>query len=257
MKKSGKPPKNYTIGYGKPPTERQFKKGQSGNKRGRPKGTKPAPLLPAKTINDILLQEAQRMVRAREGDQIVEMPAIQAVIRKMHIDAAQGNRQCQKMLISLTQAKEAEDAAEKQKLFEAAVLHRDNCLAEFKYCRDHGLPEPEVNPHPDDIEIDVRVGEARFTGPITDQEAEHCKMIFDVKAEIEEELSCLQKKARRPPRNTGLQQELKRQENLYAFACEAYAHLPVGWRTREEMKALKSKSETTALLLEKSQPDDK
>lgn len=29
---------NYNVGYGKPPKEKQFKAGQSGNKKGRPKG---------------------------------------------------------------------------------------------------------------------------------------------------------------------------------------------------------------------------
>lgn len=30
--------KDYEVGYGKPPKQHQFKKGQSGNKKGRPKG---------------------------------------------------------------------------------------------------------------------------------------------------------------------------------------------------------------------------
>jgi Family of unknown function (DUF5681) len=32
--------RDYEIGYGKPPKKHQFKPGQSGNRRGRPKGTK-------------------------------------------------------------------------------------------------------------------------------------------------------------------------------------------------------------------------
>ena len=32
--------KDYEIGYGKPPKEKQFKEGQSGNSKGRPKGSK-------------------------------------------------------------------------------------------------------------------------------------------------------------------------------------------------------------------------
>jgi hypothetical protein len=31
---------NYEVGYGKPPEEHQFKPGESGNKRGRPRGSK-------------------------------------------------------------------------------------------------------------------------------------------------------------------------------------------------------------------------
>lgn len=31
---------NYQVGYGKPPKHSRWKKGQSGNPRGRPKGTR-------------------------------------------------------------------------------------------------------------------------------------------------------------------------------------------------------------------------
>lgn len=32
--------KDYEVGYGKPPKRTRFKKGQSGNPKGRPKGAK-------------------------------------------------------------------------------------------------------------------------------------------------------------------------------------------------------------------------
>lgn len=35
-----KPPKDYEVGYGKPPAATRFKPGQSGNRSGRPKGSK-------------------------------------------------------------------------------------------------------------------------------------------------------------------------------------------------------------------------
>ena len=33
-------PRDYPVGYGKPPAESRFQKGQSGNPGGRPRGTK-------------------------------------------------------------------------------------------------------------------------------------------------------------------------------------------------------------------------
>jgi hypothetical protein len=33
-------PRDYAVGYGKPPVETRFQKGQSGNPQGRPRGTK-------------------------------------------------------------------------------------------------------------------------------------------------------------------------------------------------------------------------
>jgi hypothetical protein len=34
------PPRNYSVGYGRPPEASRFRKGHSGNPQGRPKGAK-------------------------------------------------------------------------------------------------------------------------------------------------------------------------------------------------------------------------
>jgi hypothetical protein len=52
---------DYEVGYKKPPKHSQFKKGQSGNKKGRPKGSKNANTL----IHEIANKEIT--VRAKNG----------------------------------------------------------------------------------------------------------------------------------------------------------------------------------------------
>jgi Family of unknown function (DUF5681) len=42
----------YEVGYGKPPRHTQFKKGQSGNPRGRPKGSKNLTTLLTEALNE-------------------------------------------------------------------------------------------------------------------------------------------------------------------------------------------------------------
>ncbi|HEX7631527.1 MAG TPA: DUF5681 domain-containing protein, partial [Lacunisphaera sp.] len=42
---------DYEVGYGRPPREHQFKSGQSGNPRGRPKGSKNLKTLARKVMN--------------------------------------------------------------------------------------------------------------------------------------------------------------------------------------------------------------
>lgn len=51
----------YTVGYGKPPKHSQFKKGQSGNPRGRTKGSKAFVTLLLEALNEqIMINEAGR-----------------------------------------------------------------------------------------------------------------------------------------------------------------------------------------------------
>jgi hypothetical protein len=43
--------RDYTVGYGKPPVETRFQKGQSGNPEGRPRGTKKLVTLLAEVLS--------------------------------------------------------------------------------------------------------------------------------------------------------------------------------------------------------------
>ena len=55
----------YTIGYGKPPEHSRFQKGQSGNKKGRPKG--------ARNLKTETIEELSETVTVRIGDRLVRV----------------------------------------------------------------------------------------------------------------------------------------------------------------------------------------
>jgi hypothetical protein len=101
-----KPSGEYPIGYGRPPVESRFRKGESGNPRGRPRGTKTA------SAKAVVLQEAYRPITVREGDDVLTLPAIQAVMRQLVRLAAKGNGPAQRKLIDMVQAIEQEQAVE-------------------------------------------------------------------------------------------------------------------------------------------------
>jgi Family of unknown function (DUF5681) len=46
---------DYQVGYGKPPCHTQFKKGQSGNPRGRPSGSKNLATLVSEALNETVI----------------------------------------------------------------------------------------------------------------------------------------------------------------------------------------------------------
>ena len=62
----------YEVGYGKPPKHTQFEPGQSGNPRGRPKGTK--------NLKTDLMEELGEKILVREGEQARRVSKQRAVV---------------------------------------------------------------------------------------------------------------------------------------------------------------------------------
>ena len=99
------PADKHKVGYGKPPLHTRFRKGQSGNPAGRPRG------ITAGRAAALALKEAYRPINVREGDKVSTLPAIQAVLRSQVALAAKGNGPAQRTVIEAVQAIEREAEA--------------------------------------------------------------------------------------------------------------------------------------------------
>jgi len=108
MTSSGKEPPadECKVGYAKPPVHTRFRKGQSGNPGGRPRG------MTAGRARALVLQEAYRLVNVREGDNVTTLPAIQAILRSQIALAAKANGPAQRSVIETVQAIEREIEAQ-------------------------------------------------------------------------------------------------------------------------------------------------
>jgi len=73
----------YPIGYKKPPRHTQFKPGQSGNGKGRPKQSL--------TFSDVLLKYLRKKVTMTMGDKIQKIPMLDAIAIKHASKAASGD----------------------------------------------------------------------------------------------------------------------------------------------------------------------
>jgi hypothetical protein len=63
-------PRDYEVGYGKPPRHTRFKKGQSGNPRGRPSGSKNLKTLLNEALNERVVvtdEGGRRNITKREA----------------------------------------------------------------------------------------------------------------------------------------------------------------------------------------------
>lgn len=80
---ASKPKEPYEVGYRRPPLHRRFKPGQSGNPKGRAKGSKNLKTL----FNKILNEE----VSLREGSDVRRVSKAEAVMRGLVIGALKGD----------------------------------------------------------------------------------------------------------------------------------------------------------------------
>lgn len=82
-KKIIRPDADYEVGYGKPPTETQYKKGQSGNPKGRPSKSK--------NMNTLLDEELDRLITLRDGNGVRQISTREAIIKQMIQGALKGD----------------------------------------------------------------------------------------------------------------------------------------------------------------------
>ncbi len=95
----------YEVGYGKPPQSTQFKKGKSGNPKGRPKASK--------NVGTMLEEIFYRKIPITENGNRREVPMLEAILRQLANSAAKGEiRSVDRVLKLLPTLQDSLDAAE-------------------------------------------------------------------------------------------------------------------------------------------------
>ncbi len=154
----------YEIGYGKPPKQHQFKRGQSGNPHGRRRGSLNRQTILMRSLNDQVLEVARRLVTLGEGDNPEVVTVQEALVRGVADHALKGDRVHAKLLYQIISAAEKKELEQKQGLMKTALEYKDSCEREKVRANKLGRPPPEPLPHPDDVIVDYFTGEVRIVG---------------------------------------------------------------------------------------------
>jgi hypothetical protein len=114
--------RDYEVGYGQPPKSTQFKKGQSGNPNGRPKG--------AQGITASLKRELNSKITVTEGQQTKTISKAEAVAKRLLAKALAGDLKALLKLIEIDPQlfgveadQAAQDRATQPEAVDLAMLH--------------------------------------------------------------------------------------------------------------------------------------
>jgi hypothetical protein len=88
-----RPSKSYEVGKGRPPRATRWKPGQSGNPKGRPKGSRP--------IGAVLQQILGQRIAVTENGKTRLLPALEVMLRRLANDAMRNEPAALKLMLSL------------------------------------------------------------------------------------------------------------------------------------------------------------
>lgn len=109
--------RDYEIGYGKPPKQHQFKPGQSGNPKGRPKGTK--------NLKTDLFEELAEKLTVTEGGRTLKLSKQRVMLKALMAKAAKGDVRAANTVIDLVRSyavPETSSGEEELSLEDEAIL---------------------------------------------------------------------------------------------------------------------------------------
>lgn len=166
------------VGYGRPPHWTRFRKGQSGNPRGRPRKAPVTGPEPTESEADRLMrQELDRAISITDAGGTRKAAMSEVVTRSLMNNAAQGNVLAQRTVLKnqlelerrereRAVARAAAEAARRERLYNTFSELKAIQQQAWQQAAARGLREPEQPwPHPDDILINHATLGCRIRGP--------------------------------------------------------------------------------------------
>ena len=243
---SNKENRTASSNYRKPPVEHQFKRGTSGNPKGRPpkkNAVQPGfgALGTADRLGAVALDEAGRPVTVREGDKVSEIPAMQALLRTMFRAAAQGDTKAGRQLLEVIARAESARTEKALGLLQYAAQYVEKYAPIFDKHKREGLDPPDIYPHPDDVVFNQATGEVTIDGPITKEQAGARKVVRQQALETMGRYLEVKAALAKDPTNRALRREFKELKKYQDFLKEDSERNARHEALRQSRRALEAK----------------
>jgi hypothetical protein len=196
-----------------PPAEHRFRKGVSGNPRGRPRvervlvstkvGGQPGVGFEDR-IKSLAILEAYRPFTLPDGETI---PIIQLIFRKVNVSAANGNTRAQQTALNVVIGAEADRRSAAAEILKANVAYKEHWTEVLAERARTGATGPEPLPHPDDVVINYRTGEVTIDGPVMEEQKLALDQLRFQWPELEQELIEINEQCASKPDDLGLRKQ--------------------------------------------------
>jgi len=169
-----------TVGYGRPPKSGQFRKGRSGNPRGRPrKGEIKPNWAPARfPTREVLRAEAERIITINDASGRQQTTVREAVVRALALSAMRGGVYAQRTVLEYLEREDERLHRERRESYDFWQKYQEKSREAAAAAEKAGKPAPDLLPHPDDIVLDAYRLEVRFLGAV-DEDGRKAERIAD------------------------------------------------------------------------------
>ena len=219
---SGEP--SYQTGYYKPPASSRFTPGHSGNPEGRPKGAKSKlPGLNEERLKTIVIEEAYRTIKVRDGQRNITIPMAQAVMRTLALSAVKGSNRAAQIFTRIIQTVETENKQLHEGWLDIAVTYKIAWEKELERRAELGIVAPDPIPHPDDIVINTHTGLVEIKGPMNKAEKELLDEAAICKNECKTAIASIERKLKRTQNDRDraeLSEEITTQQKILSALCK-------------------------------------